>query len=66
MIKWYFYVPPVESILRKLPVFPLGDTGTIQYSMLQHVGDFVGAAFDTREEARPMMGAGYGISTLGP
>ncbi len=46
-----FYVLPGESILRKLPVFPVGDTGTIQYSMRQHVGDLFGAAFDTREEA---------------
>ncbi len=45
----------MESILRKLPVFPVGDTGTIPYSMRQHVGDFVGAAFNTREEA----GDGY-------
>ncbi len=32
-----FYVRPVES------------TGTISYSMRQHVGDFVGAAFNTRD-----------------
>jgi hypothetical protein len=46
-----FYVLPVESILGKLPVAPGGDTGTIPYCMLQHEGDFVGAAFDTREGA---------------
>ena len=42
---------PVESILGKLPVVPVGDTGTgtISYCMRQHAGDFVGAAFDTRE-----------------
>ena len=46
-----FYVLPVESILGKLPVVPIGDTGTIPYSMRQHAADFVGAAFDTREGA---------------
>ena len=44
-----FYVLPVENILGKLPVVPVGDTGTIPYSMRQHAQDFVGAAFDTRE-----------------
>ncbi len=48
-----FYVLPVESILGKLPVVtvPVGDTGTIPYSMRKHAADFVGAAFDTREGA---------------
>ncbi len=48
-----FYVLPVESILGKLPVVPVGDTGTgmIPYCMRQHAEDFVGAAFDTREGA---------------
>jgi hypothetical protein len=46
-----FYVLLVESILGKLPVVPVGDTGTIPYSMRQHAEDFVGAAFDTREGA---------------
>ena len=46
-----FYVLPVESILGKLPVVPVGDTGTIPYSMRQHAAGFVGAAFDTREGA---------------
>ena len=46
-----FYVIPVESILGKLPVVPVGDTGTIQFCMQQHAEDFVGAAFDTREGA---------------
>ncbi len=41
---------PVELILEKLPVVPVGDTGTIPYCMRQHA-DFVGAAFDTREGA---------------
>jgi hypothetical protein len=42
-----FYVLPVESILGKLPVVPVGETGTVPYCM----EDFVGAAFDTREGA---------------
>ena len=46
-----FYVLPVESILRKLPVVPVGETGTIPYCIRQHAEDFVGAAFDTREGA---------------
>ena len=41
-----FYVLPVENILGKLPVVPVGDTGTIPYSMWQHAEDFVDAAFD--------------------
>ncbi len=40
-----FYVLPVEYI-GKLPVVPVGDTGTIPYSMRQHAEDCVGAAFD--------------------
>ncbi len=45
-----FYVLPVESILGKLPVVPVGETGTIPYCMRQ-AEDLVGAAFDTREGA---------------
>ena len=45
-----FYVLQVESILGKLPVVPVGDAGTIPYSMRQHAG-FVGAAFDTTDGA---------------
>ena len=46
-----FYVLPVESILGKLPVVPVGETGAIPYCIHQHAEDFVGAAFDTREGA---------------
>jgi hypothetical protein len=42
---------PVELVLGKLPVVPVGDTGTIPYCMRQHAEDFVGAAFDTRNAA---------------
>jgi hypothetical protein len=37
----------MESILGKLPVVPVGETGTIPYCM----EDFFGTAFDTREGA---------------
>jgi hypothetical protein len=47
-----FYILPVESILGILPVVLVGDTGTIPFSMLRHKGDFVGVAFDTKEEDR--------------
>ncbi len=42
---------PKESILGKLTVVPVGDTGTIPYCMQQHAEDFVGSTFDTREGA---------------
>jgi hypothetical protein len=45
------YGLPVESILGKLPVVPVGNTGTIPYCMHQHAEDLVGTAFDTREGA---------------
>ncbi len=46
-----FNVLPVELYLRKLPVVPVSETGTIPYWMRQHAEDFVCAAFDTREGA---------------
>ncbi len=58
-----FYVLPAESILGKLPVVPVGDTGRIPYCMRQHAEDFVCAAFDTRGAVTE---AGGGISTRGP
>ncbi len=47
--KQVFYVIPVESILCKLPVVPISDTGAIPFAMRQNARDFVGAAFDTKE-----------------
>ena len=47
--KQVFYVIPVESILGKLPVVPIGDTGTIPFAMRQNARDFVDSAFDTKE-----------------
>ncbi len=46
---------PVESILKKLPVVPIGDTGAIPFAMRQNARDFVDAAFDSKE------GSGDGI-----
>jgi hypothetical protein len=42
------------SVLGKLSVVPIGDTGIILFSMRQHAEDFVGAAFDNRK------GSGHG------
>ena len=36
-------------IFGKLPVVPIGDTGTIPFAMRQNARDFVDAAFDTSE-----------------
>ena len=44
-----FYVLPVASILGKLPVGPIGDTGTIPFAMRQNARDFFDAAFGTSE-----------------
>ena len=50
------YVIPVESILGKLPVVPVGDTGIIPHTMCaERARDLVGARCD-RE-----MGKGVGI-----
>ncbi len=40
---------PVTSILGRLPVIPVGDTGTIPYSMLGEAADFPGGSFDTQK-----------------
>jgi hypothetical protein len=37
------------AVLGKLPVVPIGDTGTNPFAIRQHAEDFVGAAFHTRE-----------------
>ena len=43
------YVLPIECILGKLPVVPVGATGTIPFSMRRSAADFVDAAFDSAE-----------------
>ncbi len=59
-----FYVLPVESILGELPVVPVGDTGTMPYSMRQHAADFVGQpSIQGREPVTVVCG---GTSTRGP
>jgi hypothetical protein len=51
--KEIFYVLPVEDILGKAPVVPVGPTGTIPFSMRGHAlaQDFVDVAFDSSEGA---------------
>ncbi len=49
--KQVYYVLPILSILGKLPVVPVGDTGTIPFSKRRHAEEFVDAAFDSRESA---------------
>ena len=49
--KEIFYVLPVEHILGKVPVVPVGPTGTIPFSMRGHAQDFADAAFDSSEGA---------------
>ncbi len=63
-----FYVLQVESILGKLPVVPVGDTGTIPYSMWQHAADFVGAgSVQPSIQGRELVTVvGGGTSTLVP
>ena len=46
---YIFYVIPVKSILGKLPVVPVGDTGTIPHTMRgggERARDLVGARCD--------------------
>ncbi len=67
--KQVFYVIPVESILGKLLVVPVGDTGTIPLVMRQNERDFVDAAFDTKEGSglrTQETAADGGTSTRGP
>jgi hypothetical protein len=61
--KQVFYVIPVKSILGKLSVVPVEDTGTIPFAMRQNARDFVDAVFDTKERETAADG---GISTRGP
>ncbi len=45
------YVVPVTSILGRLPVVPVGTTGTIPYFMRREARDFPGASCDSKEGA---------------
>ena len=42
------YVIPISSILGKLPLIPVGDTGTIPFSMRDELHEFDGASCDTK------------------
>ncbi len=47
--KQVYYVVPIASIRGNLPVVPIGDTGTVPFSMRERAKDFVDAAFDSSE-----------------
>ncbi len=55
---------PVESILGKPPVVPVGDTGTIPYFMQQHTEDL--SALHSIQEREQVTEAGGGILARGP
>ena len=42
--KQVLYVLPITSTLSKLPLVPVGDTGTIPFSMLGEAADFDGGS----------------------
>ncbi len=46
--KQVLYVLPITSILSKLPLVPVGDTGTIPYSMRGETADFDGGFCDSK------------------
>jgi hypothetical protein len=45
------YVVPITSILGRLALVPVGDTGTIPFSMRKQTRDFSGAACDSKDGA---------------
>lgn len=45
------YVVPIASILSRLPVVPVGDTGTIPFSMRAEAAEYPGASCDSRQDA---------------
>ena len=45
------YVVPVSSILGRLPLVPVGSTGTIPFEMRRESADFPGAACDKSKDA---------------
>jgi hypothetical protein len=46
--KQVLYVLPITSILSKLPLVPVGDTGTIPFSMRGEAADFDGGSCDSK------------------
>jgi hypothetical protein len=51
------YVVPITCMLGRLALVPVGDTGTIQFTLRKESKDFDGASCDTK------MGAGSGDSS---
>ena len=47
--KQVLYVIPISSILGKLPLVPVGDTGTIPFSMRDELHEVDGASCDTKQ-----------------
>ena len=45
------YVVPITSILGRLALVPVGDTGTIPFNMRKESKDFEGASCDTKRGA---------------
>jgi hypothetical protein len=45
------YVVPITSVLGRLPVVPVGATGTIPHSMRKEGNTFPGASCDTKKDA---------------
>jgi hypothetical protein len=45
------YVVPITSILGRLALVPVGETGTIPFSMRQETSDFPGASCDSKKGA---------------
>ena len=52
------YVVPVSSILGRLPLVPVGDTGTIPFQMRGESADFPGASCDKIRAAGTDVGGG--------
>ncbi len=46
------YVIPASSILGRLPLVPVGNTGTIQYEMQREAADFPGASCDKTKDCK--------------
>ncbi len=45
------YVLPITSILGRLALVPVGDTGTIPFTMRKETKDFPGASCDSKKNA---------------
>ena len=45
------YVVPITSILSRLGLVPVGETGTIPFSMRKETRDFPGASCDSKKDA---------------